>query len=313
LFKYLSGVKPTGELHIGNYVSIIKPVIDKGIKDDTLFLIADNHALAQQDKITHTREIYNTLRTFGMDHIIIQSQVPEIMELNWILSCFTAKGLLNRAHAYKSCVSTNIENKEDADKGVFCGLYTYPILMTADLAMFDTEYVFVGKDQNQHIEIAKEVIKKFNYINKTNLLNVPKQLEDQSPTVIGNDGRKMSKSYNNTLPLMCLEEELRKYVFKIKTNNKLDGESKEYNETYLGTLFDVFFHDKQYMVNQLHRMCDTGQSWKDIKEFVFDCINIHLKLNKCKYNVSIEQTDKVKEQIKQVKKKVKVLKKMIYN
>lgn len=302
MFKFLTGVKPSGQFHLGNYISTIAPILDK--LNDTLFLIADAHTLTAHNKdiYQNATNIIKILKSFGIENIIIQSQVPEIFELNWILSCYTAKGLLNRAHAYKSLTTENINKMKDIDKGIYTGLYNYPTLMTADLAMFDTEYVMIGPDQVQHIELAKDIVNKFNYEYKTDILNVPKPIVS-NVSIEGYDGRKMSKSYNNTIPLMCSEKKLRKHIYKIKTNDKNVGESKQWNESPITQLYQSFNGDVEELKNDML----NGISWGEIKERTFVLVNNHIKDAREKYgiiddNINTNVDIKPKEKIDNIKK-----------
>jgi len=281
-FKYMSGVKPTGNFHLGNFANIIKPIIDENLQEDTVVLIAYFHALTSDNKRIKkdTINIYNILKSFGINNVISQSEIPELCELYWLFSCYTAKGLLNRSHSYKVHTETNIDNGYDKDRRVFMGAYTYPVLMTADLVMFNSDYVFIGDDQRQHVNIANEIISKFNYVNHTDMFKVPKA-KITSTLIEGFDGRKMSKSYGNTIPLFCSEEQLKKHINKVKTNSKLEGVSKKYNETPLTSIFDLFGTDRQ--VKWLKEQMKNGMSWKDVKMSVFDVISSYLKPYRKRY------------------------------
>jgi tryptophanyl-tRNA synthetase len=216
----LTGIKPTGIFHLGNYISTIHPLRDK----DALVLIADQHALISNKNIKqNSLELFKVFLSFGFKNIVLQSRLPEISELNWILSCFTEVGYLNRSHAFKVLKEDNIKNGRDENKNISAGLYNYPTLMTADNAIFDTKYVAVGQDQIQHIEMAKEIVRKFNNQYNTDILKIPLPIVSKS-VVIGYDGNKMSKSNNNIIPLF--DNKLKKNLFKIKTNSKNKGESK---------------------------------------------------------------------------------------
>jgi len=275
MYKYLSGAKPSGQFHIGNYISTILPILDK--KDETLFLVADAHTLTAHNKdiYQNTINLVKILLAFGINNIVIQSQVPEIFELNWILSCYTSKGLLNRAHAYKSLAVENLNKRKDQDKGIYSGLYNYPTLMASDLALFGDEYVMAGQDQKQHIEMANDIVNKFNYEYKTDILKIPEPVVNKNENILGYDGRKMSKSYNNVIPVMCSEKRLRKHIFKVKTNEKGEGESKFYNDSPIFNIYKGFTNEEN--VSILEKDMKNGISWNDVKERVFVEVNNHFK------------------------------------
>jgi len=233
--KILTGIKPTGTFHLGNYISTIRPIIND---KDSIILIADQHALISNPKNIkkHTEDLIKIFLSFGFTNIVKQSDIPEISELNWILSCFTEIGHLNRSHAFKSLKESNIENGFKENKGVTAGLFNYPTLMTADNVIFDTEFVSIGPDQLSHIELAKMIVNKFNHTFKTNILKVPEPIVSDF-NILGYDGRKMSKSYNNTIPLFCTEKKLKKHIFSMKTNSKNVNEPKTFDESPVCELF----------------------------------------------------------------------------
>ena len=224
----LTGITTSGSPHLGNYVGAIKPAIDASKKENnnSFFFLADYHAIVKtkdSKRIAQsTLEIASAWIALGLDPTQVtfyrQSDIPEITELSWILNTIAAKGLLNRAHAYKSAVQQNLAIKEDEDAGISMGLFGYPVLMAADILMFNAEVVPVGKDQVQHIEMARDIAQRFNHLyGKT--FELPNAHIDQKTSVLtGLDGRKMSKSYDNTIPLFCTESQLKKYINKIKTN-----------------------------------------------------------------------------------------------
>ena len=206
----LTGVKPTGTPHIGNYVGALKPLLDQAKSQKTFVFIADLHALnlihdAKQIK-QHTYEIAALLIALGLNLenavLFRQSDIPEIYQLNTLLMNLTPKGLMNRAHSYKAAMDKNIANGVDVDAGINMGLYTYPILMTADILLYNTDIVPVGADQKQHVEFARDIA---GYFNNTygETFKLPTPVIGQETGIIpGLDGRKMSKSYDNTIPLM---------------------------------------------------------------------------------------------------------------
>ena len=223
----LTGITPSGIPHLGNYLGAIKPSItlSKDPNSISRYFISDYHSLVKlwdaKERKNFTYEIAASWIACGLDlnNVLFykQSDVPEIMELNWILTSVTSKGLLNRSHAYKSFVESNINNNEkDHDKGITMGLFNYPILMAADILALEAEIIPVGKDQIQHIEIARDIANRFNHIYKSKILVTPKAYVNANNSIIpGLDGRKMSKSYGNTIPLFSTETQLKKYCFMI--------------------------------------------------------------------------------------------------
>ena len=209
----LTGVKPTGTPHIGNYLGAIKQAIDLSKNDEysTYYFIADYHALnslkTREEMRRYTKEVACTWLACGLDPEKVvfyrQSEIHETTELCWILMNVTPKGLMDRAHAYKACVQANVENGKDADDGVNMGLYNYPILMAADILLFNTKFVPVGLDQKQHCEMARDIAKYFNKKYGYTFVVPQEKIQEKTATLLGLDGRKMSKSYGNQIPLFC--------------------------------------------------------------------------------------------------------------
>ena len=261
---------------------------------ESFFLIADYHSLVKSkeaEKITDsTFQIAASWLAVGLksDSIFYrQSDIPEIMELNWILSCFTAKGLMNRAHAYKSSISENqdLDNK-DIDKGINMGLYCYPILMAADILTFNANKIPVGKDQLQHIEMARDIANRFNH-HYGEIFNIPEAIIGETNSIIpGLDGRKMSKSYNNTIPMFVEEKNLKKLIMRIKTDSKEPGEPKDPSSS---TLFSIFksFSDKK-AVDEYRKNLIDGISWGEAKNVLFEHLNNHLKDYRKEYSKIIQ-------------------------
>ncbi len=252
--RVLTGITTTGTPHLGNYVGAIRPAIaasrEPGV--ESFFFLADYHALIKCDdpaRIERSRlEIAAAWLAAGLDVERVtfyrQSDVPEIPELTWLLTCVTAKGQMNRAHAYKAAADANVAAGEDVDAGITMGLYSYPILMAADILMFNAHRVPVGRDQIQHIEMARDVAQRFNHLFGAGreLFVLPQaEVEESVATLPGLDGRKMSKSYDNTIPLFDGgAKALREAVARIVTDSRLPGEPKEPEGTALVTIFDAF-------------------------------------------------------------------------
>ncbi len=298
----LTGIKPTGIPHIGNYFGAIKPAIELANNPelDCYYFIADYHALnyikTKQELQELTKEVACIWLACGLDpnKIVLykQSQVPQVTELNWLLCNVTSKGLMNRAHAYKALVEKSTENGDDPDALVNMGLYNYPILMAADILLFNTKYVPVGQDQKQHIEMARDIAKAFNKRYGYTFV-IPTELIQENVAVInGLDGRKMSKSYNNTIPLFCTEAELKKYIAGIKTDSSLPTEPKSTDHTIF-QLYKLFATPEQQKV--LASRFAKGISWADAKAELFNTMNTYLSPMREKYNYYKENYHLVEE------------------
>jgi len=244
----LTGIKPTGRPHIGNYLGMYRPALD--LMEDYLgmYFVADYHALTTMHDAEALRElVYEVAASWlalGLDPdeaiFFRQSDIPEIPEFTWILSCFTSKGLLNRAHAYKAAVDENIEIGRDPDEGINAGLFYYPVLMAADILLYGSDVVPVGLDQKQHIEITRDIAEAFNRT-YGEVLKVPEGVIQESVMKVpGIDGRKMSKSYDNTLPIFAPENKLRKQVMRIVTDSKRPEDPKDPDGDTLFTLLSFF-------------------------------------------------------------------------
>ncbi len=274
----LTGVKPTGSPHIGNYLGAIRPAIEQANQPEinSLLFIADYHAListpdhAELRQLTY--EVAATWLALGTDPkktiFYRQSDVPETYELAWILTCFTEKGLMNRAHAYKAKVAENEQVGRDTDFGVNLGLYSYPVLMAADIVLYDAHKVPVGADQVQHIEIARDIVHKLNHHCGKEILRAPEPLLHQSMAVVpGLDGRKMSKSYQNTIPIFLDSKKLRKLVMKIKTDSTPPEEPKDPAKSDVFRLFEPFASPDER--EALRQRFQRGIGWGEAKEALY--------------------------------------------
>ena len=210
-----------------------------------------------------------------------QSDVPEILELTWILTCLTSKGLMNRAHAYKAAIDENLRENEEQDKGVNMGLYCYPVLMAADILMFNTHKVPVGRDQIQHIEMARDIAQRFNHQYKEIFTLPEAYVEERVAALSGLDGRKMSKSYNNTIPLFCEEKQLRKLIMKIKTDSSDPDEPKDPETSTLFHIYQAFATPEQ--TAEIRERYARGIGWGEMKAILFDLVNDRLKEPRAKY------------------------------
>jgi len=280
----LTGIQATGDLHIGNYFGAIKPALELAKEYEARYFIADYHSL---NTVKDPRELNAYIRgvaagwlAAGLDpeKVIFyrQSSIPEVFELTTMIMAFTSKGLMNRAHAYKAAVQDNSEKGNDPDEGINMGLFTYPILMAADIILFDSDVVPVGKDQKQHIEMAQDIAQSVNANYKQQILKVPQPAIQESVAVIpGLDGRKMSKSYNNTIPLFASEKELRKTVMRIVTNSQAVEEPKNPDESQIFLLYKLFA-SAQEQAGLAERYRGGGMGWGEAKEELFRAMNREL-------------------------------------
>lgn len=303
----LTGITTTGTPHLGNYVGAIRPAIDASKNENvtSFYFLADYHALIKNHDPAilkqSTMEIAATWLACGLDPEKVvfyrQSDIPEIMELTWILTCMTAKGLMNRAHAYKAAVQENEQTgKKDAEEGITMGLFSYPILMAADILMFRANKIPVGKDQIQHIEMARDIAQRFNHHYK-NLLVLPQAVIAKNSSVLkGLDGRKMSKSYNNTIPLFLPEKKLRKHIMKIVTNSLEPGQPKDADSSAVFQIYKAFANDEETVAMQ--RKFDDGIGWGQAKQELFEYINAHITPARERYNQLIQNADYIEQTLK---------------
>ena len=289
--RVLTGITTTGTPHLGNYVGAIRPAIEASRDEGTeayLFL-ADFHALIKNqdpDQVAQSsREIAATWLALGLDPLQTffyrQSDIPEIAELSWILSCSAAKGLMNRAHAYKAAVQANETAGEDPDFGVTMGLFSYPILMAADILIFNAHKVPVGRDQIQHVEMARDIAQRFNH-HYGEIFTLPEAVTDEHVAVLqGLDGRKMSKSYGNTIALFGTPKQLQKSINKIKTNLLEPGDPKETDDS---TVFQIWcaFADEAERERMRAAFAD-GIAWGEAKKQLFERVNDELAPARASY------------------------------
>ncbi|HWX65614.1 MAG TPA: tryptophan--tRNA ligase [Rhodanobacter sp.] len=280
--RVLTGITTTGTPHLGNYVGAIRPAVEASRRADVdaFYFMADYHALIKSDdaaRIERSRlEIAATWLAAGLDPQRVtfyrQSDIPEIPELTWFLTCVASKGMLNRAHAYKAAVDRNTETGEDADAGITAGLYMYPVLMAADILAFDAHQVPVGRDQIQHIEMARDLGQRFNHIHRREFFVLPEALiEEQVATLPGLDGRKMSKSYDNTIPLFAGgKKQLRETIMRIVTDSRLPGEAKDPDNSSLFTIFRAFASEAETAA--FRQALLDGMGWGDAKQVLYERI-----------------------------------------
>ncbi len=280
----LTGITTSGTPHLGNYVGAIRPAIAASRRADTeaFYFLADYHALIKcqdADEVQRsTREIAASWIAFGLDteRVVFyrQSDIPEIPELAWLLSCMTAKGLMNRAHAYKAAVQDNETAGEDPDFGITMGLFSYPVLMAADILMFGAHQVPVGRDQIQHVEMARDIAQRFNHRYGEHFVLPEAVVDDDVAVLQGLDGRKMSKSYGNTIPLFLAEKDLQKHINRIKTNLLEPGERKDADTSAVFQIWQAFATPAQTAA--MRARFAEGIAWGEAKKQLFELVNAEL-------------------------------------
>lgn len=312
--RVLTGIKPTGYAHLGNYFGAIKPAIElsKSEEFESYYFIADYHALTTLKNKEEMQEyFYNIACTWlacGLDPNKVvfyrQSDIPEVFELNWILSNVTPKGLMNRAHAYKAIVERNEAEKQEKDFGVNMGLYNYPILMAADILLFETNLVPVGLDQKQHIEIARDIANSFNKKYGETFVMPDGLIEEEVCTLVGLDGRKMSKSYGNTIQLFTSENVLKKSINRIVTDSRLPGEPKDADCT-VNKLYKLFVSAEEAKIFE-KKLLD-GLSWGEAKKELFEVANGYISPMREKFEYFQAHKNEVDELLRLGAKKARVV------
>jgi len=312
--RVLTGITTSGAPHLGNYVGAIRPAVEASLSGDydSFFFLADYHSLikCQDPGIVHqsTLEIAAAWLALGLDPNKVtfyrQSDIPEIPELTWLLTCMTAKGLVNRAHAYKGAVQLNEENGDDADFGVTMGLFSYPILMAADILMFNAHKIPVGRDQIQHIEMARDIAQRFNHHYGKHFVLPEAQVDEDVAVLQGLDGRKMSKSYGNTIPLFLSEKKLRKHINKIKTNLLEPGQPKNPDESTVFQIWQAFASAEQS--SEMRTAFADGIAWGEAKQQLFELINGHLAEPRERYIELIENPVEVEDVLRAGAEKARV-------
>jgi tryptophanyl-tRNA synthetase len=294
-------------LHIGNYFGAIRPALELAKEYDARYFIADYHAL---NSMKDPKELNAVIRhvaagwlASGLDpeNVIFyrQSSIPEVFELTTMIMAFTAKGLMNRAHAYKAAVQENNQKGDDPDAGINMGLFTYPVLMAADIILFDSDVVPVGKDQVQHIEMAQDIAQSVNANYGAAILKVPSAAVQESVAVIpGLDGRKMSKSYGKVIPLFAPENVLQKTIMRMVTNSQSVEEPKDPDTSQVFLLYKLFA-DNEEQSALAARFRSGGMGWGYAKEELFRVVNRELSPIRERYNAimaDIPALDKILEQ-----------------
>jgi tryptophanyl-tRNA synthetase len=293
--RYLTGITTTGTPHLGNYVGAIRPAVQASRRPGTenFYFLADYHALIKCDEPARiqrsTLEIAACWLAAGLDPEQVffyrQSDIAEIPELTWLLTCVTGKGLLNRAHAYKASVDRNTAAGVDPDADVTAGLFMYPVLMAADIILFNAHKIPVGRDQIQHIEMARDIASSFNHLYGEHFV-LPEAAVDESVALLpGLDGRKMSKSYDNVIGLFAPREQVRKQIFSIVTDSRAPGEPKDTEGSSLFQVYEAFADEAE--TAQLRKAYAEGIAWADAKQVLFERIDREIAPMRDKYEALV--------------------------
>ncbi len=299
--RFLTGITTSGTPHLGNYVGSIRPSVRASQRADveSFYFLADYHALIKVGEPARvqrsTLEIAASWLAAGLDPERVtfyrQSDIPEIPELTWFLTCVTGKGLLNRAHAYKAAVDKNTAAGVDIDSDVTAGLFMYPVLMGADILMFNAHKVPVGRDQVQHLEMARDMASSFNHRYGAHFTLPEVVIEESVATLPGTDGRKMSKSYDNTIPLFSSRAELKKLIAGIVTDSRLPGEAKEVEGSALFQIFQAFASEEE--TASLRKAYADGVAWGDAKAQVFERLDAEITPMRERYEALIADPAKI--------------------
>ena len=293
--RALTGIKPTGNVHLGNYLGMIRPALELQDSFEAFYFIADYHAMTtQKDGAALYRQTLETTATWlalGLDPerttLFRQSAVPEVCELTWILSCHVPVGMLDRGHAVKAA-------RED-DREINAGLLNYPLLMAADILLYDAHVVPVGLDQKQHIEITRDIATKVNFVWGEDTLVVPEpHIREEVAVIPGLDGRKMSKSYGNEIGLWLPSKQLRKTVMRIVTDSTPMEEPKDPDRDNVFALYKLFASADQ-TADLARRYRAGGLGYGHAKQELFEVIDAHLAEARDRYQDWIEHPDRIED------------------
>ena len=313
--RILTGITTSGTPHLGNYVGAIRPAIAASHAPgvESFYFLADYHALIKVSDPARvqrsTLEIAAAWLACGLDPDKVwfyrQSDIPEIPELTWLLTCVAAKGLLNRAHAYKAAVDRNVGEGDDPDAGITAGLFMYPVLMAADILLFKANKVPVGRDQVQHIEMARDIGARFNHLYGEHFSLPQAQVEQHVATLPGLDGRKMSKSYDNTIPLFCSRNELKKLIAGIVTDSKMPGEPKDADASNVFELYRAFASADE--TGAMRMAYANGIGWSDAKQQLFERIDSEIAPLRERYEALIAEPARIEQQLRQGAEKARAI------
>jgi tryptophanyl-tRNA synthetase len=301
--RVLTGITTSGTPHLGNYVGAIRPAVAASLTPDveSFYFLADLHALikvTEPERVQRsTLEIAAAWLACGLDPDKVwfyrQSEIVEIPELSWFLTCVAGKGILNRAHAYKAAVDRNRAEGEDDDAAINAGLFMYPVLMSADILVFNAHKVPVGRDQVQHIEMARDFAQRFNHLYGEHFVLPEALIEESVATLPGLDGRKMSKSYDNTIPLFAPREQLKKLIYSIVTDSRAPGEPKDTEGSALFQIYQAFASVEE--TEAMRRAFAGGIAWGEAKQALFERIDAEISPLREKYETLIAQPHKIEE------------------
>jgi tryptophanyl-tRNA synthetase len=313
--RYLTGITTSGVPHIGNYVGALRPALQASRRAgiENFYFLADYHALIKCDEPARvqrsTLEIAACWLAIGLDpeHVYFyrQSDIREITELTWLLTCVTGKGLLNRAHAYKAQVDKNTAAGADSDADVTAGLFMYPVLMAADILMFKAHKIPVGRDQVQHIEMARDIASSFNHLYGEHLVLPEAAIDDTVALLPGTDGRKMSKSYDNVIPLFAPREQMRKQIMGIVTDSSAPGEPKKVEGSALFQIYEAFASKEE--TNQLRQAYADGISWADAKQTLFERIDREIAPMRERYDALMANPGEIEKTLRRGAEKASAL------
>jgi tryptophanyl-tRNA synthetase len=304
--RILTGITTSGTPHLGNYVGAIRPAVAASLAPgvESFYFLADYHALIKVSDPARvqrsTLEIAAAWLACGLNPENVwfyrQSDIPETPELTWLLTCVAAKGLLNRAHAYKAAVDRNVADGDDPDAGITAGLFMYPVLMAADILLFNADTVPVGRDQVQHIEIARDIGARFNHLYGEHFRLPQAAIEEHVATLPGLDGRKMSKSYDNTIPLFCSRSELKKLIAGIVTDSRMPGEAKDADASNVFELYRAFASAEETAA--MRKALADGIGWGDAKQQLFERIDAEIAPLRERYEALIAEPARIEEQLR---------------
>jgi tryptophanyl-tRNA synthetase len=301
--RFLTGITTTGTPHLGNFVGSIRPSVAASLTPEvqSFYFLADYHALIKCEDPARiqrsTLEIAASWLAAGLNPEKVtfyrQSDIPEIPELTWLLTCVTGTGVLNRAHAYKASVDKNTAAGREQDDGVTAGLFMYPVLMGADILMFKAHKVPVGRDQIQHIEMARDMAASFNHLYGEHFVLPEAAIDDHVATLPGLDGRKMSKSYDNTIPLFSSRDQLKKLIGGILTDSRAPGEAKEVEGSALFQIYQAFATPDE--TDALRRAYADGIAWGDAKQVLLERVDQVIAPMRAEYEALIHNPARIEQ------------------
>jgi tryptophanyl-tRNA synthetase len=301
--RVLTGITTSGTPHLGNYAGAIRPAIaaSRQAGVESFYFLADYHALihtADPAQVQRsTLEIAAAWLAAGLDPDKVwfyrQSDIPEVLELAWLLACVASKGLLNRAHAYKAAVEGNIGAGADPDAGVSMGLFLYPVLMAADILLFRANSVPVGRDQIQHLEMARDMAERFNRRYGEHLVLPEVSIEASAASLPGLDGRKMSKSYGNSIPLFAPADALRKQIFSIVTDSRVPGEPKDIEDSAVLRLYEGFATAEESA--RMRAAFAAGIAWGEAKQILLERIEATVAPMRSRYQSLMGDPQRIEE------------------